>query len=98
MQPAEVDLDDGHGIVAEPPLKMRGSGRVQLDSDDAGASEEERMGERPGPGADVDHEVTRRKVSLVDDPLSPSVVKPMPAPLGSAVLGRRPPCSALRPG
>jgi hypothetical protein len=71
---------DDHDGVAEPLAQGGGPAGMALDGDHPRAGRHERLRERAGAGADVEHQVARAHLGEGDDPLSPGVVELVPAP------------------
>lgn len=75
-----VGLHDDNRRAGKPLAQRVGPLRVQLDRDDARPGRDERFGDRAGPRADVDHEVSGPHPRFGDQSLCGYVSEPMPSP------------------
>lgn len=80
---AGVGPHDRDGVeVAEPGAESADTVGVEFDRDDAMAGCEERVGDYPITGADVDDESVRWEVGVGDESFSGACVEPVPPPTG----------------
>jgi hypothetical protein len=78
---AQVGLDDAHWVGGEPGAQRRASARMELYGYNPGTGPDQVRGQRPFPGAEVEHELTRPDARAIDDPRGPCVGQRMPAPV-----------------
>ena len=78
-----IGLDHGDVVYREPPAKVRGPSRVQLDCDNTGTGGDQGSSHDPLSCAYVEHELPRADAGLGNETVSPGGVE-LPAPPAGA--------------
>jgi hypothetical protein len=79
-QVSRVGLHDGHRPIRESSAKGGRPPRVELHGDHASPAVEQRRGQRPAAGSDVENEVARRDAGLGDEAPGDGIIEVVPPP------------------